>query len=226
MKAVIPAGGEGSRLFPYTNVIPKALMPVGGKPVIWWIVQRLLSHGFEDIIVCVNQDHVKNFAHETRDYPANIVIIQNDRPLGSAGEILGAKQDLTETFLLHYSDELTAVNLSELVGFHKIRKGIGTLGVVRNVPLDVGIVELEKNRVVSLVEKPMLDRTAWAGIAVFEPEIFDYIKIGDDFSRNVFPSLLKDKKRLYAYQSGALWLDVGSLSHYKRADELARQGGL
>jgi mannose-1-phosphate guanylyltransferase/phosphomannomutase len=226
MKVVIPAGGEGTRLFPYTNIIPKALLPIGGKPVIWWIVQRLVAHGFEDIIICVNQDHVQNFAHEIRDYPAKILIIQNDRPLGSAGEILGAKQDLTETFLLHYSDELTAINLSELVGFHKIRKGIGTLGVVRNVPLDVGVVELDKNRVVSLVEKPMLNKTAWAGIAVFEPEIFDYIKLGHDFSRDVFPSLLRDKKRLYAYQSDVVWYDMGSLSHYQRVCELAKQGKL
>lgn len=226
MKAVIPAGGEGSRLSPYTDIIPKTLLPVGGKPVIWWIVQHLILHGIEDIIVCVNQEHISHFAYEFRDYQANMVIIQNDRPLGSAGEILGAKDDLKETFLLHYSDELTPINLTELIGFHNIRRGTGTLGLVRNVPLDVGIVELDKNRVKNIIEKPMLNQLAWAGIAVFEPEIFDYIRIGYDFSKNVFPALLKDKKKLYAYQSGVNWLDVGSISHYRRACELAKEGRL
>jgi len=226
MKVVIPAGGEGSRLFPYTNVIPKALLPIDGKPVIWWIVQRLKSQGFEDIIICVNQEYTKNFAHELRDYPSKILIIQNNAPLGSAGEILGAKKEITDTFLLHYSDELTPINLVELVGFHNVRKGIGTLGVIENVPLDVGIVDIEKNRIKNLIEKPMLNRTAWAGIAVFEPEIFNYIKLGNDFARDIFPKIINDKKRFYAYRSNVLWLDVGSLSHYKRACDLAKQGKL
>jgi mannose-1-phosphate guanylyltransferase/phosphomannomutase len=226
MKVVIPAGGEGSRLFPYTNIVPKALLPVGGKPVIWWITQNLLKHGFEDVIVCVNQEYVNNFAYEFRDYRNNVTIIQNDRPLGSAGEILGAKKDIDESFLLHFSDELTPINLTELVGFHKVRKGIGTLGLVRNIPLDVGLVELEKNEIKSFIEKPMLNRYAWAGIGVFEPEVFDYIMVGSDWSRDVFPRILNDKKKLYGYVSDALWTDIGIISHYRLADNLAKSGKL
>jgi len=226
MKVVIPAGGEGTRLFPYTEVIPKALLPVGGKPVIWWIIQRLIAHGFEDVIVCVNQEYVNHFAHEFEHYPVRVTIIQNERPLGSAGEILGAKDDIDGPFLMHFSDELTPINLTELVGFHKIRKGIGTLGVIKNVPLDVGIVEIERSKVKSIVEKPMLNQTAWAGIAVFEPDIFNYIGVGFDFAKDVFPRVIKDGRGLYAYESNALWLDIGSLSHYKRVCDLAKQGKL
>lgn len=227
MKVVIPAGGEGSRLFPYTDLIPKALLPVGGKPVIWWITQNLMKHGFEDIIICINKEHTENFRYELRDYKTNMTIIENDRPLGAAGEILGAKKDIKESFLLHYSDELTPINLTELVGFHKVRKtSIGTLAIIKNVPLDVGIVEIEHNRIKNLVEKPMLDRPAWAGIAVFEPEIFDYITIGDDFSRNIFPKVLQSKKKLFAYNSPVFWYDVGSISHYKKVCDLAKQGKL
>lgn len=227
MKAVIPAGGEGARLFPYTDVIPKALLPVGGRPVIHWIIQSLRKHGFEDIIICINKRYTKHFQHEFRDYKANITVIENDRSLGSAGEILGAKDILNDSFLMHYSDELTPVNLTELVGFHKVRKtSIGTLAVVKNVPLDVGLVELDGHRVKQLVEKPMLNRPAWAGIGVFEPEIFDYIHIGDDFAMNIFPKVLQDNKRLFAYQSPALWQDIGILSHYKRVCEMAERGEL
>ncbi len=227
MKVVIPAGGKGGRLFPYTDLIPKALLPVGGKPVIWWIAQNLMKHGFEDIIICINKEHTENFRYELRDYKTNMTIIENDRPLGSAGETLGAKKDIKESFLLHYSDELTPINLTELVGFHKVRKtAIGTLAVVKNVPLDVGLVELDGHRVKQLVEKPMLNRNAWAGIGVFEPEIFDFIKIGDDFSKSVFPKVLVANKRLFVYQSPVNWCDVGILSHYRRVCEMAERGEL
>lgn len=228
VKVVIPAGGEGSRLFPYTNIIPKTLLPVGGRPVIHWIIQNLKKHGFEEIIVCINKEYTENFRYELRDYKADITIIESDRAnLGSAGELMGAKALLKESFLLHYSDELTPVNLTELVGFHKVRKtSIGTLAVIHNVPLDVGLVELDGNKIKRLIEKPMLNRLAWAGVAVFEPEIFNYIKIGDDFARNVFPKVLLSKKRLFAYQSNVFWLDVGSLSHYKKACEKAKIGEL
>lgn len=227
MKVVIPAGGEGGRLFPYTDLIPKALLPVGGKPVIWWIIQNLMKHGFEDIIICINKEYTENFRYELRDYKTNMTIIENDRPLGSAGEILGAKKDIKESFLLHYSDELTPINLTELVGFHKVRKtSSGTLAVIHNVPLDVGLVELDGNRVKGLIEKPVLNRLAWAGIAVFEPEIFDYIHIGDDFAMNIFPKVLQSKKKLFAYKSPVFWYDVGSISHYKRVCNLAKQGKL
>jgi mannose-1-phosphate guanylyltransferase/phosphomannomutase len=228
VKVVIPTGGEGSRLFPYTSLLPKTLLPIGGKPVIWWIIQNLMKHGFEDIIICVNKEYTLNFRHELRDYKINITVIENDRSnLGSAGDILGAKEVINDTFLLHYSDELTPVNLTELVGFHKVRKtAFGTLATIKNVPLDVGLIETDGNKLKTFVEKPMLNKLTWAGIAIFEPEIFKYIKIGEDFARNIFPKLLAEKKKIFIYQSPVLWLDIGSLSHYARACQLAKEGKL
>lgn len=225
MKVIIPAGGESSRLYPYNNLIPKALLPVGGKPVIWWIIQNLKKHGFNDITICINKQYTSYFKHEFRDYRENIVIVENDRSLGSAGEIMGAKQDIKDTFLLHYSDELTPINLTELIGFHKVRKNaIGTLALVKKIPLEVGLVELDGHSVRQIIEKPMLNRSAWAGIAVFEPEIFDYIQLGNDFALHIFPRILSEKKQLFAYESSVQWFDVGTLSHYKKACEKAERG--
>ncbi|GAH03832.1 unnamed protein product, partial [marine sediment metagenome] len=196
-------------------------------PSLIMLSRSLGKHGFEDIVICINKRYTKHFQHEFRDYLVNITVIENDRSLGSAGEILGAKDMLKESFLLHFSDELTPINLTELVGFHKVRKtSIGTLAVVKNVPLDVGLVELDGHRVKQLIEKPMLNKSAWAGIGVFEPEIFDFIKVGDDFARSVFPKVLQDNKRLFAYQSPVLWQDIGILSHYKRVCEMAERGDL
>lgn len=227
MKVVVPAGGEGSRLFPYTALVPKALLPVGGRPVLHWIVQKLKKHNLTDVTICINKEHCNHFVHETRDYDITINLIVNLLSnLGSAGEILDTKDILKEPFLMHYSDELTPIDLTFLMKYHKATDGIGTLATITNVPLDVGIVESEKSLVKHIVEKPMLGRPAWAGIAVFEPEIFKYIETGDDFARDVFPKLLNDGKKLYSCQSDVLWLDVGSLSHYKKACDLAKQGKL
>ena len=228
MKAVIPAGGEGSRLFPYTNIIPKALLPVGGKPVIWWIISRLRQHDIEKVYICMNEEHKPNFLHELRDCPIPFEIGTNKSPSGSAGEILNMEHDINEPFLLHFSDEFTPIDLTELMKWHKASKGIATLAVIRNVPLEVGILDLPPNqsKILGFREKPMLNQPAWAGIAVFEPEIFSYINKGDDFARDVFPRVLKHGESIYAYQSDALWLDIGSLGHYKRACELAKQGKL
>ncbi len=85
---------------------------------------------------------------------------------------------------------------------------------------------MDGHRVKDFVEKPLLNRWAWAGIAVFEPGIFDFIEIGDDFAMDVLPNVLKDDRKLFAYQSSAFWFDVGSISHYKRACEKANKGEL
>jgi len=113
------------------------------------------------------------------------------------------------------------VDLRELLLFHESKaNGVGTLALVRNVPLEVGVVELRGERVVGFREKPPLDRPTWAGIAVLEPEILDFIERGDDFARDVFPRVIGAGRRLYGFVSDAEWLDIGSLTHLKRAEEV------
>ena len=228
MKVVIPAGGEGNRLFPYTSLLPKTLLPIGGKPVIHWIIKNLMRHGFEEVIICIYEEYTENFRYELRNHKINVKLIKNTKNnLGSAGEILGAKEHIHGPFLLHYSDELTPIDLSELVEYHISDKNtIGTLASIKNVPVEVGVLKLRGNKLKKFIEKPMLNKPSWPGIAVLEHEIFKYIKTGDDFARDIFPRALADNKKFYIYNSPVNWIDIGSLSHYNHACKLAKEGKL
>ena len=218
MRVFILAAGEGSRLQPYTNVLPKALIHVKGKPCIRWIIERLVKQGFNEIVLCINENFFPHFKHEFRDI--HVEYSTSPNPLGTAGEIVNAKNFVEDTFMIHYGDELTNVNLRGLSHLHKRHKdAIGTLAVVRGVPLPVGLVELEKNLIKVFKEKPPLKELTWCGIAVLEPEILKYANMGDDFALDIFPKVLSDDKRLYAYFSRAKWIQIGSIERLKVANE-------
>lgn len=221
----------GTRLWPYTSILPKALLPIGGKPVIIWILERLRQHGFEDVVLCVNEEFKDQFEYQLSlmadRLQLDVKMSTSPRPLGTAGEIYNARRYIDGPFLLHYGDELTKMNLSGLWSFHISKlDAIGTLALVRGVPIEVGVIKLRGNLVADFHEKPPLDRYTWAGIAVLEPEILDFVTEpeGLDFALDIFPSVLRAGKKLYAYKSGALWLDVGTIGHYRRALELAKKG--
>ena len=127
-----------------------------------------------------------------------------------------------EPFVIYYGDELTDVNVKRLITHHSgfIQESpIGTLALISNVPLDFGVVETEEDEITKFTEKPPFEALMWAGIAVLEPEIYDFIFLGSDFALDVFPSALLASKKFKAYYSDAEWLDIGSITHLKRASE-------
>jgi len=217
VKVFLLAAGEGTRLWPITELYPKALVPVAGIPCVRRVIDRIRRQGFSDIAVIANERFVPHFRHELRDL--DVEILPSPEPQGTAGELLLHRDRIGGRFLVHYADELTGVDLRELLLFHESKaNGIGTLALVRNVPLEVGVVELRGERVVGFREKPPLDRPTWAGIAVLEPEILEFINPKEDFARDVFPRVIGAGGRLYGFISDAEWLDIGSLSHLKRAE--------
>ena len=229
-KAFLLAAGEGTRLQPYTSVIPKSLLPIGGKPVLRWILERLKFHGLTDVVLCINksfQDQFEYHVSNSHNLGFNVEFSISDRPLGTAGEIYNARKFIDGPFILYYGDELTKVNLTEMMRFHKTKKdGVGTLALVCGVPIEVGVVDANKDVICNFHEKPPFEKYTWAGIAILEPEILKFIKKpeGLDLAKDVFPSVIKSNKRLYAYKSDAVWLDVGGLAHYKIANEMAKKG--
>lgn len=227
MKVFLIGAGLGTRLQPWTSLIPKGLFPVGGKPVCRHILEWIISCGFppSEVVLRVNEDALGLFKHEFRDLP--VKFSAGKMPLGTAGEVLDMKNLIDGSFIIWYMDELTKVNLEELKRFHMGRRdAVGSLALVKNIPLDVGVVKLREDRVIEFHEKPPLPFTTWSGVALLEPEILDYINDDEDFSQDVFPRLLRAEKNLYGYLSEAEWMDVGTLSHYWRACKLAEEGRL
>jgi mannose-1-phosphate guanylyltransferase/phosphomannomutase len=229
MKAVIMAGGEGTRLRPLTSNLPKPMMPLANRPMMEHIVNLLKDHGFDDIVVTVAflPQAIRTYFGDGSEFGVRMVYATEETPLGTAGSVRNAMDELDEQFLVISGDVLTDIDLSEIVAFHKDRKALATIGLkaVEN-PLDFGIVIThEDGSIERFLEKPswgeVFSDTVNTGIFVLEPEIFDWIEAGVavDFSSDVFPQLLEAGKPLYGAVAEGYWEDVGTLDAYVKAHQ-------
>jgi mannose-1-phosphate guanylyltransferase / phosphomannomutase len=224
MKAVIMAGGEGTRLRPLTSNAPKPMLPVANRPMMEHIVTLLKQHGFDDITVTVAflANHIKTYFGDGSDFGVTMRYTDEPIPLGTAGSVGNARAFLDETFLVISGDVLTDIDLSKVLEFHREKQAVATIGLtaVEN-PLEFGIViTREDGSIERFLEKPtwgqVFSDTINTGIYVFEPEIFDYIPEGRsvDFSGEVFPALLAAGKPLVGALVEGYWEDVGTLEAY------------
>src|SRR4051794_13933082 len=227
MKAVIMAGGGGTRLRPLTPNPPKPMLPLVNKPMMEHIVDLLAQHGFDEIVVTVAfmANAIRNYFGDGSEFGVNMVYATEESPLGTAGSVRNAMEHLTERFLVISGDVLTDVDLSAIVEFHERKKALATIGLVHvENPLEFGIVIThEDGSIERFLEKPtwgqVFSDTINTGIFVLEPEIFDFIPDGQavDFSSEVFPALLDAGQPLYGAVAEGYWEDVGTLEAYVRA---------
>jgi mannose-1-phosphate guanylyltransferase/phosphomannomutase len=228
VKAVIMAGGEGTRLRPLTSRAPKPMIPLANRPMMEHIVHLLAAHGFDEVVVTVAfmADAIRNYFGDGSEHGIKITYSNEDSPLGTAGSVGNARAMLDDTFLVISGDVLTDINLTSVVEFHRSRGSAATLALksVEN-PLDFGIVITESDGSISrFLEKPtwgeVFSDNINTGIYVLEPEIFDFIPPGKpvDFSSEVFPALLGAGRTIYGLPVEGYWEDVGTLEAYLRAN--------
>ncbi len=221
------AGGEGTRLRPLTSNQPKPMMPLVNRPMMEHIVLLLQRHGFDDIVVTVAflANHIRTYFGDGSEFGVRMVYATEETPLGTAGSVRNAMDELDERFLVISGDVLTDIDLSQVVEVHDRRGALATIGLtaVEN-PLEFGIVITgEDGSVERFLEKPtwgqVFSDTVNNGIFVLEPEIFDFIPPGRpvDFSGEVFPALLERHKPVYGHVCEGYWEDVGTLEAYMRA---------
>jgi mannose-1-phosphate guanylyltransferase / phosphomannomutase len=226
MKAVIMAGGEGTRLRPLTSNAPKPMLPIANAPMMEHIVTLLRHHGYDDIVVTVAfmANHIRNYFGDGSEMGVRMVYATEETPLGTAGSVLNARDELQERFLVISGDVLTDIDLGAIARFHDERGALATIGLtpVEN-PLEFGIViTRDDGSIERFLEKPtwgqVFSDTINTGIFVLEPEIFDHIEPGRpvDFSSEVFPRLLEDERPLYGAVVEGYWEDVGTLEAYVR----------
>ena len=226
MKAVIMAGGEGTRLRPLTANQPKPMLPVGNRPIMEHIVRHVRDHGFKDIVVTVQflASQVRNYFGDGSDMGVDLTYATETTPLGTAGSVRNAAEQLDETFLVLSGDALTDVDLDEVVSFHRRSGAMVTVALKRmENPLEFGIViTREDGRIDRFLEKPhwgqVFSDTINTGIYVVEPEVFDHIPDGaSDFAGDIFPKLLARGAPLYGFVVDGYWEDVGNLEAYQQA---------
>ncbi len=227
MKAVIMAGGEGTRLRPLTANQPKPMLPMANAPMAEHVVHLLRRHGFEEIVVTVGflASTIRTYFGDGSELGVRLVYATEETPLGTAGSVLNARDELDDRFLVISGDVLTDVDLTALVEFHAKQESVATLALqaVEN-PLEFGIVIIGADgRVDRFLEKPgwgeVFSDTINTGIYVLEPEVFDWIPSGRavDFSSEVFPTMLEAGRPLYGFVSSGYWEDVGTLEAYLSA---------
>ena len=223
MKAVILAGGKGTRLKPYTTVFPKPLMPIGDKPILEIVVKQLKSHGFDEIIMAVGHlaELIMTFFNDGTKFGINIKYSGENKPLGTAGPLALMKEELKETFLMMNGDVLTTLDYSDLVTYNKKNKAIATIALKkRTVKIDFGVPEIdESNNIVGYTEKPEIEYLVSMGVYAFDPRILEYIRPNEylDFP-DLIKKLISNGEIVKGYIYGGYWLDIGRPDDYERAN--------
>ena len=221
MKAVVLAGGKGTRLAPYTTVFPKPLMPLGDVPVLDVLLRRLVHSGVNKVVLSVGYlaELVMAYCGDGSRYGVDLTYVREEEPLGTAGP-LTIIPDLDETFYLLNGDVLTTLDLGKLWKFHKKEKAALTIAVSRRqVSINYGVVErLEKGEIRAYKEKPNLEYMVGMGICVVEPSVLELMRTGE---RIDMPELLgrcfKKKIKVCGFPSRDYWLDIGRVDDYEKA---------
>ncbi len=227
MKAVILAGGEGTRLRPLTSNQPKPMMPLVNRPMLEHIVTLLSRHGFDDIVVTVAYlgNQIRDYFGDGSEFGVRMRYATEDSPLGTAGSVRNAADELDDTFLVISGDVLTDIDLAELVKEHRASDAFASIALKRvQNPLEFGIVITKPDgEIERFLEKPtwgqVFSDTINTGIYVLEPRVFDFIPPDEviDFSGDVFPAALDHDLSIHGFVADCYWEDVGTTEAYLQA---------
>jgi len=222
-KAVILAGGKGTRLYPVTKEIPKPLLSVNRKPIINYLIDLFYSQGVKDIAVLIS----KNFREEfdwwkKRYYPEyNIKIVEEKKPLGTFGGLCFLKDWLSDnSFFMSNGDELKKIDLKKMSEFHQKLKMPATIALIEvTEPQHYGVVVCKNGKVEEFLEKPENPSSKYinSGLYLLNPEILNYSK--PEFlmiEKDIFPKLAKEKK-LAGFKFQGKWTDCGTWERYEKA---------
>jgi mannose-1-phosphate guanylyltransferase/phosphomannomutase len=234
MKAVVMAGGEGSRLRPLTVTRPKPMVPIVGRPVMEHILNLLKTHGITDVVVTVQYmaSAIEDYFGDGSQMGMSIAYSREEVPLGTAGSVKNAEELLQEPFLVISGDALTDYDISAIVKYHQEKRSLATLTLAHVAnPLEYGVIITDsRGHITQFLEKPswgeVFSDTINTGIYVLDPAVFNYIPKDKptDFSQDVFPAMLKQGDPLYGYIATGYWCDVGNLAEYMKANADVLQG--
>ncbi|MCX7950471.1 MAG: sugar phosphate nucleotidyltransferase [Clostridiales bacterium] len=228
MKAVIMAGGEGTRLRPLTCHIPKPMVPIANTPVMEHIINLLKKHNITEIASTLYYmpNHIIDYFQDGKRFGVNMSYFIEETPLGTGGSVLNADKFLDDTFIVISGDAYTNINLEKAINYHKSKGSKATLILKKqNIPIEYGIVITDSDgKIVRFLEKPswgeVFSDTVNTGIYILEPEVFNYYKKGDnfDFSKDLFPKLLRDNIPMYGYITEEYWCDIGDINSYRQTN--------
>lgn len=221
MKAVILAGGKGTRLAPYTKILPKPLMPIGDLPILEILLRQLKRAGIAEVILTVGHlaHLLQAFFQDGEQFGLQIRYSYENQPLGTAGP-LSLVHGLDETFLVANGDVLTTLDIASLVHNHRQNGAMATIAThLRQVKVDLGVIQINgDNQITDYIEKPVYPLMVSMGIYVFEPGVLKYISHNQylDFPDLVL-RLLRAGERVISYPFEGYWQDLGRQDDYEQA---------
>jgi len=222
MKAVILAGGYGTRISEESNIIPKPLIEIGGKPILWHIMKIYLAHKIDDFVICLGYkgEKIKEYFEQFDSKLWNIQLIDTGLDTMTGGRLKRIQDKIDNTFCMTYGDGVSDVNLNNLLTFHKEKKSLATLTAI-HPPERFGVLNLSGDYVTEFHEKHT-GESSWinGGFFVFEPEIFDYLH--DDstvLERTPLETLAKEQK-LAAFKHNGFWHPMDTLRDKKHLEDL------
>lgn len=223
-KAVILSGGLGMRLRPFTEVIPKPLLPVGEKAITEIQIERLKQFGFSDVFLATNykSDYLENFLGDGSRYGVKLAISKEDKPLGTAGPIKLLKRKLKDApFLVMNGDILSLVDFDVMYRAAEANDALLTVGIKKIVtPYEFGNIYFDGDRVTRIEEKPDIITYALAGIYVMKPDIMKWIPDNEYFGMDtLIKRLLEQGSPVCKYEIEEYWLDIGRTGDYEKAQE-------
>ena len=224
MKAVVMAGGQGTRLRPLTSNQPKPMLPIVGRPMMEHVLLLLREHGFTEVVATVQflASVIRHYFGDGSDLGISLAYATENEPLGTAGGVKNAEHFLDDTFLVISGDHVTDLDLSAAVKFHRERQAAATVILHRaEDPLEFGIVITdEEGRIERFLEKPgwgeVFSDTINTGIYILEPEVLSHIPSNEecDFAKDLFPRMLEMGMPIYGYVADGFWADIGHLESY------------
>ena len=222
MKAVILAGGHGTRISEESNIIPKPLIEIGGKPILWHIMKIYSAYKIDDFIICLGYkgEKIKEYFEQFDSKLWNIQLIDTGLDTMTGGRLKRIQDKIDDTFCMTYGDGVSDVNLNNLVTFHKEKKSLATLTAI-HPPERFGVLNLSGDYVTEFHEKHT-GESSWinGGFFVFEPEIFDYLQNDSTVLERAPLETLAKEQKLSAFKHNGFWHPMDTLRDKKHLEDL------
>ncbi|MFH1637269.1 MAG: sugar phosphate nucleotidyltransferase [Candidatus Woesearchaeota archaeon] len=221
-KALLLAGGKGTRFKPITDEIPKPMIPLQGKPILQHTIELLRKYNVTEIYLSVGYkaDKIKEYFGDGSKFGVRITYIEEDKPLGTGGPLRLAKPYLTETFVMCNADELKDIDLIDMFIFHRENNAKVTIALTTvDDPSAYGVAKLQGNKIIEFLEKPKNPPSNLinAGLYIIEPDVVSLVPEGHSMvEKDIFPKIAKDG-RLYGYSFTGQWFDTGNMDRYAKA---------
>lgn len=225
MKAVIQSGGRGTRLRPYTMVLPKPLMPVGSKPVLELLLKWLRRNSIRDVYITTGYlgNLIRGVCGDGSQWDLDIRYTEEEEPLGTVGPLSLLREELDSTFLVINGDVLTDLNLAAFVAYHRAHAEALTIAAAtRTIRMDFGIIEDAGGTVIHFMEKPSLTHVVSMGVYCMEPDVLEHIPMGVPFGfDDLMSCMLLNSLPVRIFPHRGFWLDIGRVEDFQKAQDLA-----